>query len=423
MDRKMRVLWFSVNPACYTEKKNGYNGGGWISALEKIIQKNENIHLGVAFEYESSIFKDSIEGVDYYPICVQHNFRQKVKFKFFNNSSPQQLMPCLLKVIEDFKPDIIQCFGSEWCFGQVASLVRIPVVIHMQGSLPSYFNVLYPPRYSKWSKVLFDIKCLAFKQAIKTLLSERILREAAKIEKKSLSSVSYYMGRTDWHRGITHILSKGRKYYVCNEALRDTFYMNDKMWKPHKRKKYVIFTTGSGSLWKGLDVILKTAKILKENAGIEFVWNLAGDSSNYKYIEWMEKLKFSDCNINFCGILHENKLKDFLIQSDIYVHPAYIDNSPNALCEAMMLGLPCIASFVGGVPSILDGGNCGILVPANEPYFLADEIYRLLTDEKKQCLLSARARSVAVQRHSAQNIEKELLGAYTSILEDFKNNL
>ena len=35
----MRVLWFSVNPACYTEKKNGYNGGGWISALEKIIQK------------------------------------------------------------------------------------------------------------------------------------------------------------------------------------------------------------------------------------------------------------------------------------------------------------------------------------------------------------------------------------------------
>lgn len=44
------------------------------------------------------------------------------------------------------------------------------------------------------------------------------------------------MGRTDWDRGITHILSKGRKYYVCNEALRDTFYMNDKMWKPHKRK-------------------------------------------------------------------------------------------------------------------------------------------------------------------------------------------
>lgn len=64
-------------------------------------------------------------------------------------------------------------------------------------------------------------------------------------------------------------------------------------------------------MWKGLDVILKTAKILKENAGIEFVWNLAGDSSNYKYIEWMEKLKFSDCNINFCGILDENKLKDF----------------------------------------------------------------------------------------------------------------
>lgn len=53
-----------------------------------------------------------------------------------------------LKVIEDFKPDIIHVFGSEWGFGLVEKYVDIPVVIHMQGSLPPYVNASYPPGYN-----------------------------------------------------------------------------------------------------------------------------------------------------------------------------------------------------------------------------------------------------------------------------------
>lgn len=68
----MRVLWFSINASCYNSAltKGGYNGGGWVSSLEKIIKKQKNIHLGIAFEFESDKFKDSIDGVDYYPINV-----------------------------------------------------------------------------------------------------------------------------------------------------------------------------------------------------------------------------------------------------------------------------------------------------------------------------------------------------------------
>lgn len=53
-----------------------------------------------------------------------------------------------LNIIEDFQPDIIHVFGSEWCFGLVEKYTNIPVVIHMQGSLPPYANAAFPPGYN-----------------------------------------------------------------------------------------------------------------------------------------------------------------------------------------------------------------------------------------------------------------------------------
>ena len=68
----MRVLWFSINASCYNSalSKGCYNGGGWVSYLEKIIKKQDDISLGIAFEFSSDKFKDTIDGVDYYPINV-----------------------------------------------------------------------------------------------------------------------------------------------------------------------------------------------------------------------------------------------------------------------------------------------------------------------------------------------------------------
>ena len=100
----------------------------------------------------------------------------------------------------------------------------------------------------------------------------------------------------------------------------------------------------------------------------------------------------------------------------MYVHPAYIDNSPNSLCEAMLLGLPCIASCVGGISSIIDDGKSGILVPVNEPYLLADKIKQLSKDKDLQQRLSTEAIAKASDRHNVENIKSELLNAYNQII-------
>ena len=85
----MRVLWFSINTSCYNSAltKGGYNGGGWVSSLEKIIKKQKNIHLGIAFEFESDKFKDSIDGVDYYPINGLKNKKEHFIHEFTINTA------------------------------------------------------------------------------------------------------------------------------------------------------------------------------------------------------------------------------------------------------------------------------------------------------------------------------------------------
>jgi glycosyltransferase involved in cell wall biosynthesis len=412
----MRVLWLSINSSCYSSKlSTAHNGGGWVSSLEKIMKTIPEIKLGIAFELKSDKFKDTIDGVDYYPMNTEVKWsKQRNEFSIYHQE--KNLIPKCLEVIADFKPDIIQCFGSEWAFGLVANHTDIPVVIHMQGSMPSYNNVLYPPRYSRWSAIAYNIKSFKIKDVVRAIFAPKLNRQRAEREKRVLAANKYFLGRTDWDKSIVNLFSPKSQYFTCNEALRDSFVESKKKWEVKNSETITICTTGSGSLWKGLDVILKTAQALKTHTDLKFRWKIIGGVNNRKYIEWMEGLSFSQNDVEFLGILDEQQLQRELIKCDMYVHPAYIDNSPNSLCEAMLLGVPCIASCVGGISSIIDDGKSGILVPVNEPYLLADKIKQLARDKDMQQSLSNEAIAKATKRHDTKNIKFELLNAYNTIL-------
>lgn len=411
----MRILWFSITASLYDNKRNRHNGGGWVESLERIVKISDNVELAIAFEHPSALFKDEIDGVTYYPINVGRSRMQNLKRHFTIADEEKLLLPHCMKIIDDYKPDIIQCFGSEWCFGLVAQHTTIPVVIHMQGSMPSYFNALYPPRYNKWTKLGYALSRLKIKDFCLSLFQEKRNRQRAEREKRILSSNAYFMGRTDWDKSIVKLFSPKSQYYICNEALRTSFYESKERWQPKNRDKVVLCTVGSGSLWKGIDVILKTAHILTESGILDFEWRLIGGMHSRQYIEYIEKIKFADVNATFVGVLQEDQLKQELTGCDIYVHPAYIDNSPNSLCEAMIMGVPCIASYVGGIPSLIEDGAEGKLVPANEPYYLAQQIIDLAHDKKTQRRYSDNGRTKALGRHDPDLIKRQLLSIYATI--------
>lgn len=409
----MRVLWFTNTPSLYKQNQNVYNGGGWIESLELSLRQIDGVSLGISFFCVSSVFKDYKNNVTYYPIYKNLNWWQKLIYKLFPLKKQKKEIKHFVKVVDDFKPDIIEVFGSENSFGLISRYVSIPVLLHIQGILSPYYNAWYPPGYSRLS--MFSYLWYRPFKLTKFYLSQIDFYRRSLRERQICTQIKYFAGRTDWDKKLTLLLSPTSKYYYCSEILRTEFYESSQ-WKYYYNGHFIFVTTISDSLYKGFDLILKTAKILTEFS-LNFEWRVFGNISP-KLTEKKINIKAENVNVRLCGVASPKELVDNLLDANIFIHPSYIDNSPNSLCEAQLLGLPVISTFVGGIPSLIEQYKTGILVPANDPYFLADTIIELLHDIELMSKLGENARAVALHRHNPQEIISDLLNIYKNILDD-----
>jgi len=81
--------------------------------------------------------------------------------------------------------------------------------------------------------------------------------------------------------------------------------------------------------------------------------------------------------------------------ADIFINTNRIDNMPVAVVEACAMGLPVVATAVGGVPDLLKDGETGLLVPDDDDKMMAEAIKRLLDDAELAGRLSANGRLLA----------------------------
>ena len=129
----------------------------------------------------------------------------------------------------------------------------------------------------------------------------------------------------------------------------------------------------------------------------------------------MKDLKLQD-NIVFTGLLDAQGVVDRLSKTHVFVIPSAVENSPNSLAEAMMLGTPCIGAYSGGVPDMLDNGNCGLLYPFMEEAMLAEYIRRIFKSDEMASKFSATGRASASKRHNRKKITDTTLDIYRSML-------
>jgi glycosyltransferase involved in cell wall biosynthesis len=284
----------------------------------------------------------------------------------------------------------------------------------MQGSIPPYYNAYFPSGYSFLDYVLYN--GLRLKKTFNNWLHYREFRLRAKREETILRNCHFYMGRTEWDKLLTKLYSPNSDYFYCSEALRDSFFIDDLIWEQKKRTKVVFLTTISPPLYKGVDLILKTAKLLKENSIIEFEWRVFGIREMI-FHEWKTKIKASNVNVKLRGTVSGNQLREELLDADIFIHPSYIDNSPNSVCEAQLLGLPVISTNVGGISSLIKHRESGLLVPANDPYTLSSYIALIINEKEFSQSLGSKAREVALKRHDPGSILTDLTNVYKKVIE------
>ncbi|MBI5211138.1 MAG: glycosyltransferase [Elusimicrobia bacterium] len=109
-------------------------------------------------------------------------------------------------------------------------------------------------------------------------------------------------------------------------------------------------------------------------------------------------------------------MPSWLSSLDIYVLPSLWEGLPNALLEAMALGLPVIASSVDGVPEAVDNDQDGLLIPAGKPQALAQAITRLIDDPQARSRLGAAAREKVARRFGLLDMMAAYEGAYDEVM-------
>ena len=420
----MKVLWFSVTPLSINVGENtGIEGKGWISSLLQIALGIEKLELVVAYENKSPQKKEveETERLKIIPINVcRYGKMQIIKDMMTSREVDDLILSESLKIIHEHQPDLIHVFGVEWCFGLLAKHVSIPIVIHIQGFWSQIRNsLLLPGQSSLFDRLKPELLThpLGFfaRYQYYNLSMERYRRE-----EEILRCNRYFMCRTRWDRSVVSFYNRNAQIFHVDEALRQEFIRCEERWKPHATdKKIVLVTTGACYSIKGPDVVLKTAKLIRENTDYEIVWKwIGGTEDDIREFEKLTNIKTSDVGVRMRGTMSAPELIEELLSSDMYVHTSYSDNSPNAICEAQYLGMPVIATDTGGVISLFgDQYDKNMIVPMNDPFYLASKIVELREDDTKAMSLGEYNWAAAHLRHDPERISKQLKETYHQLCD------
>lgn len=422
----MRILWISSHGGNY-KSKEVTGTGSWIGALQDVLHgKMHDIELAIAFHHPHDTEVVVENNVTYHPIStdVNHTLFDKLKsrLRLYVDKHEEQVAKAisnLKRIIEDYKPDLVHVWGVENMYSAIIPHIsdKIPVVVHIQGLASAYIHCYAPPFVSVNDINYSNGLLRKWKGTSGPMNHLRKFRRRVENELSVSKHVKFWIGRTAWDKEMSKILSPNSQYFHCDEILRNVFY-EGKSWSYHYDGQTLhILSVISCDWYKGGDIILKTAKILKES-GVIFSWDIYGWTSDNPIINTFAR-KFGinpkDVDVHFMGNATASTIKEALMKADVFVHPSYIENSSNAISEAMLSGTPVIANNVGGNASMLPNGS-GILVPPNEPYTMAAKIMQLRNKEQAE-QLSKLALEIARERHEKDKIAHDLMGIYETILK------
>ncbi len=182
----------------------------------------------------------------------------------------------------------------------------------------------------------------------------------------------------------------------------------------HPNKARIIAYAGRLDRDKGIfDLVDAAREIIRQVPKTEF-W-IAGKGPYED--EFKAKIKELGLSNHFKLLGHLNNVWDLLLTADIFVYPTHHDAAPLAPVEAILAGVPVVASNIGGIPEMVPSA-AGILTPPQQPDKLAKTIIELLTDEKKLTKLREGAKLAGKELEFSTVLIKHYLPLFQKIIEE-----
>lgn len=418
----MRILWIvnMVFPEAlsllHNNKKNEcQSSGGWLVASANALVNNiSTISLFVV--------SASSEVQEYTMLCGN-------SITYILIPQNNVLSSIWDRINSEVNPDVIHIHGTENTLGlsYINNCGNGKVVLSVQGIM-GLIGKYYDEGLSFGdifkNLTLYDV---LRRQSIWDLKNGFIKR--GEKEKEVYSKIKYVIGRTETDKAHVQLINPKVRYFHCDEILRSDFYAG--VWEYEKCEKHSIFMSQASYPVKGLHQVLKAIpELLKCYPDLKI--RIAG--KDFTHVNGVrEKLKFGGYakligkfirkndlsnTVIFTGPLNAKEMKRELLRANIFLSASNIENSPNSLAEAQLLGVPCLASYVGGVPDMIPSKACGEMYRFEDTESFIYKIMQLFDHSTE--FDNNEMRRVAKERHSIERHVRDTLKVYEQIMSDYQ---
>ncbi len=441
----MKVLWLCnimlpvIARQLYLEVSNKE---GWLSGLAEAVleRRQENgIELSVAFPMQGEDLPEGreIAGMRCYAFPEDVGHPEKYD---------ENLEPVLKKIVDKVEPDVVHCFGTE--YPHTLAMCRIfPHKDRLLAGFQGLCTLLAEAYFANLPEKVTDrvtLRDWLKRDGLRQQQEKFALR--GNMEREIVSLAGNVTGRTVWDRENAAKWNPHARYYHMDETLRSEFY--GPVWQEEKCIPHSIFLSQGDYPVKGLHYVLLAMPIILKRYPDAHVY-VTGNSL-VRYRTWKQKLKISAYGkylrklmkdgglkekVTFLGNRDAAQMRDTYLASSLFVCPSSLENSPNSLGEAMLLGMPCVCAEVGGIPSLFRSGEDGIVyggfrmsggtsgegediargelerIAGN----LADAVIRMWDNPEKQRIYCQNAKVHAENTYSREKNYARLIEIYTDI--------
>lgn len=396
-DMKINVAWLAPYPAQdlvpelnIRRRPPAYHPCSWIMNLSNALASRPDIELHLVTESTLVSRNQTVQrgGITF------HVVRQGVPF--INRGYPSWFpfdvitgfhsnaarLTCAIRAI---RPDIVHAHGTEAAFALAGLASGYPCLVSIQGIINEYFKTNPDFRF-------------------------RVVRH---LERQQVRQAKYFTCRTNFDTGFVRATNPAARIFHIHEAMNPVFFRGE--WKVHEDAQ-LLFVGGLQER-KGLGVLLRALPKVKEALPAVQLSVIGGGGG--EYVQSLKNLIAElglNSNVTFLGQKTAAEIADWHRRSQIFVLPSDNENSPNTLAEAMVSGMPVIATNAGGIPSMVADGETGLLVEARNPQQLAEKIIYLLQNPEERRKLGDNARAIARARHLPETVAEETMKAYWEIL-------
>jgi len=281
-------------------------------------------------------------------------------------------------------------------------LVHVHILTRL-GLIAMFYKVFCKKPYvitEHWSRYLPDTG--TFEGFFRKIATKWVVKNAALV-----TTVTQNLANAMQNRGL-----KNKNYLVLANVVNEQFYQAEVL-KTTSEKKTFIHVSCFEDKSKNISGMLRAINDLSQKRN-DFILKLVGDGMDFQAMnDYAKKIEIPPERLVFTGLLEGKKLIKEMSSADLLLVFSNYENFPVVINESFVLGVPVIATRVGGIPEFVNESN-GILIDAGDEKALDQNLNDFLDDMIQ--FNNSHIQEKSKKTFSPETIGQQLFGIYSNIM-------